>query len=102
MRVTALAAIFATHWKYNLDHGYVYDAPYSILNFNNDYRKNQDYNHETGLHREQTIEGEGWRGWPFKINSKSLSMSWWTQTDEPTWKKHVSPEEAERGPPTNL
>ena len=95
--MTAVMALFATYWKYNLDRGHVYDLPLSVLN--GDRVKNQDYNHETGIHREQSIEAEGWKGWPFTANS---IKTWWAQTDEPSWKKHVSPEEAKRGPPTNF
>jgi len=97
LRMTAMMALFATYWKYNHDMGHVYDVPWSFLNAV--HVKNQDYNHETGLHREQSIEAEGWKGWPFTANSVK---NWWTQTDEPSWKKHVSPEEAKRGPPTNF
>jgi len=98
LRVTGFMALFATYWKWNIDLGHVADTPWSLLNFDK-HSKLQDYNHETGQYRTQTMPAEGWKGWPFKYNSVK---SWWSMTDEPTWKKHVSPEEAEKGPPTNF
>ena len=61
--------------------------------------KHQDYDHEKGEHRGQNFWPDGWRGWPFKVEDYN---NWWTPREEPNWKKHVSPEEAERGPPTNF
>lgn len=97
LRVTAFMALFATYWKWNVDLGGVADPAWSMLN--REHYRVQDYNHETGVHRGQSIEAEGWKGWPFESSS---FKNWWSMTDEPSWKKHVSPEEAKKGPPTNF
>jgi len=98
VRFAFLGGLVGTCWKFNLDNGNVLDPFRSAINPSG-YVKVQDHNHETGIHREAHIEVDGWKGWPFKVDSVK---TWWTPTEEPSWKKHVSPEEAEKGPPTNF
>lgn len=97
-RFAALWGFFAAAWKFNTDTGFVFDPFKSSLNPTG-YTWVMDHNHETGIHRDKHIGVEGWKGWPMQIDSVK---TWWTPTEEPAWKKHVSPEEAEKGPPTNF
>ena len=84
-------------YKYNKENGSLYYGEKECLN---DKRyAPHDYDLERGIIRIHHADAQGWKGWPFTIDSVK---TWWTPTVEPKWKKHVSPEEATRGPPTNF
>lgn len=103
IRFAVFGGIVAAVYKWNIDHGGMLLPKGSSFSAQPFYQiwgnKYQDYDHEKGDHRPQSFWGQGWRGWPFKVEDYN---NWWTPREEPTWKKHVSPEEAEKGPPTNL
>ena len=95
LRFTMGWGVLAAVWKWNqqyggwLTHHGGMDSQYNGI---------RDIDHENNKFRLQSSWAEGWRGLPFKIENYD---NWWTPREEPGWKKHVSPEEAARGPPTN-
>lgn len=87
-------------YKWNIENGNLLDQWYSTLNpERSGLGKYQDYNHETGMNRQLHVTHDGWKGWPFRSDNL---RNFATPSDEPDWKKHVSPEEAKRGPPANV
>jgi len=106
VRATFALGTLAYLYKWNIENGNLLDQWWSSLNSERfrSYEKSglgkyQDYNHETGMHRQLHVTHDGWKGWPFR-SEKSNNFA--TPSDEPDWKKHVSPEEAKRGPPANV
>ena len=87
----------AAAYKFNKDKGHVFQPEDSFFAGGKEFIKDHDHLHDR--HRISHADVDGWQGWPFKIDSVK---TWWTPVDEPTWKKHVSPEEANKGPPTNF
>jgi hypothetical protein len=97
-RFTVAGAILAAAWKWNKENGGILVPEGDGFSGTKNYGP-QDYDHERGIFRAHNADPQGWKGWPFPIDS---FKTWWTPIQEPTWKKHVSPEEAKRGPPTNF
>jgi len=101
IRFTLFSAVLAAMWKWNSDYGGMLNI--GVLAGQDTYTGQSDWytdiDHGKNKYKEMNAWGQGWRGWPFRIEDRS---NWWTPREEPDWKKHVSPEEAERGPPTNL
>jgi len=101
LRFTFFGAIAAATYKWNIDHGGMLFPKGSMFNFQEknlgmmENKGARDFDHENNRYKETQIWAEGWRGWPFKMENRS---NWWTPREEPGWKKHVSKEEAERGP----
>jgi len=98
LRFTLFAGVIAACWKWNQVYGGLLSGMGGLA-FSSHENENLDYDHEHNRFRYQTQSAQGWKGWPFKIEDYN---NWWTPREEPGWKKHVSPEEAEKGPPTNL
>jgi len=99
-RVAIFGGGAAWLWKYNKDVGDAFQPDKNASSsFQYGWQTSKDYDHERKLYKQQHFDAEGWKGWPFAIDSVK---TWWTPTEEPRWKKHVSPEEAEKGPPTNF
>jgi len=97
-RVAVFGGMAAAAWKWNKDNGEVMDPSHSSFSGNGVHIM-KDYDHVNGIFKRHHTDAQGWKGWPFEIDSVK---TWWTPTDEPGWKKHVSPEEAKKGPPTNF
>ena len=98
IRFGLLWSVIATAWKWNKENGLILIPERFAIAGNKGYGP-RDYDIENQVIRQHHPNPEGWKGWPFPVDSVK---TWWTPTVEPTWKKHVSPEEAKRGPPTNF
>jgi len=97
LRFFVFGGLAAAAYKFNKDKGHVFQPEDSFFAGGKEFIKDHDHLHDR--HRISHADVDGWQGWPFKIDSVK---TWWTPVDEPTWKKHVSPEEANKGPPTNF
>jgi len=102
LRFTLGWGILAATWKWNQQYGGLltnFSPLQGLGGLASHENEHLDIDHEHNKFRLQSSWAEGWKGLPSKIENYS---NWWTPREEPAWKKHVSPEEAARGPPTNL
>jgi len=102
LRFTFFSGVIAACWKWNQQYGGLLSGGHSPHQGLGGYATNEnqhlDIDHQHNKFKRQSQTPEGWKGWPFTVADYN---NWWTPKEEPGWKKHVSPEEAQRGPPSN-